>query len=207
MNKPIIIIGNGGHALVLTELLQMNNERILGFTAPEQQQNKLGLNYLGNDESILKYDANEVELVLGIGSLKPNSIRTKIFNFFKEKGYVFKICIHPHAIVSPSASLGEGVQVMAGAIVQTYVQIKNNSIINTGAKIDHECIIEDNVHIAPGSVLSGNVHVCKNVHVGTNSTIIQGIQIGEATLIAAGAVVVNDIKSYSKVMGVPAKEV
>lgn len=207
MNKPIIIIGNGGHALVLTELLKMNNQKILGFTAPQKQPNAFGLAYLGNDESILNYNPNEIELVLGIGSLSPNNIRIKIFNLFKEKGYTFKTCIHTHAIISPTAVVEEGAQIMAGVVIQPFAQIKKNTIINTGVKIDHECTICENVHIAPGSVLSGNVHIDNNVHVGTNSTIIQGIHIGEATLVAAGSVVTKNIKDHCKVMGIPAKEV
>lgn len=207
MNKPIIIIGNGGHALVLTEILQMNGEKILGFTAPEKQQNIFGLNYLGTDNTILSYMPNEVELVLGIGSLSPNNIRSKIFDLFKSKGYTFKTCVHPSAIISSSATVEEGAQIMAGVVIQPFVHIKKNAIINTGVKIDHGCMIEENVHIAPGSVLSGNVCIGKNVHVGTNATIIQGIQVGEFALIAAGAVVVKNIKNHCKVMGVPAKEV
>lgn len=207
MNKPIIIIGNGGHALVLTELLLMNNYNVLGFTAPNEEENKFGLAYLGTDEQILNYKSDEVELVLGVGSIRPSGIRKKIFNFWKGKGYHFKTCIHPTAFVSQTATLNEGAQIMAGVIIQPFVEIGENTIINTGAKIDHECKIKSHVHVAPGTVASGNVQIGSNTHIGTGSKIIQGIHIGENSMVAAGAVVVKDIKDNSTVMGIPAKEV
>lgn len=207
MNKPIIIIGNGGHALVITEILIQNHRKILGYTAPEEEKNNFGLPYLGTDEVVLKYNSQEVDLAMGIGSIEPNNIRARIFKEFKEKGYHFTSCIHPKAIISDTATLSEGVQVMAGAIIQPFVQIHNNTIINTGASIDHECSIGENVHITPGAVLSGNVHIESNCHIGTGATVIQGIHIGANSMVAAGAVVVNNIGYNCKVMGVPAKEV
>lgn len=207
MNRPIIIIGNGGHALVVTEILIQNHREILGYTAPEKTKNKFSLPYLGTDEAILNYNFQEIELAMGIGSIEPNSKRSKVFKQFKEKGYNFTSCIHPKALISETAIIDEGVQIMAGAIVQPFVQIHSNTIINTGASIDHECLIGENVHVAPGSVLSGNVHIEKNCHIGTGAIVIQGIRIGTNSMVAAGAVVVNNIGCNRKVMGVPAKEV
>ena len=207
MNKPIIIIGNGGHALVLTEILMLNHREIIGYTAPSKENNLFGLSYLGSDDIISTYDTNQIELVLGIGSIQPNNIRMKIFQHFKKLGYHFAECIHPTAIISSTAIIQEGVQVMAGAIIQPFVHIKQNVIINTGVQIDHECKVGEHVHLAPGTILSGNVKVARNVHIGTGTKIIQSIVVGENSMIAAGSVVVNNISINSKVMGVPAKEV
>lgn len=207
MNKPIIIIGNGGHASVLTEILLAKGEEIIGFTALNLEDNDFGLSYLGRDENILNYQPSEIELVLGLGMIQPSPIREKIFNDFRSRNYRFKSIIHPSAIISPSVNLGQGIQIMAGAIIQTNTKIADNTIINTGAIIDHDCQIGSQVHIAPGTKLSGNVHIQKGTHIGVGVTIIQGIRIGENCLIGAGAVVINDIKSNVKAFGVPAKEV
>ena len=39
MNKLIIMIGNGGHASVLTEMLLSQKETIIGYTAPTTEEN------------------------------------------------------------------------------------------------------------------------------------------------------------------------
>lgn len=82
MSKPVIILGNGGHAAVLTEVLLMLDRDILGFTAPEYQGNHYSIPYLGTDECIDQYSPNEVELVLGIGTVHINQIREKIYKQF-----------------------------------------------------------------------------------------------------------------------------
>lgn len=207
MNKPIIIIGNGGHALVLAEILLLNHREILGYTAPSKKSNSFGLHYLGTDDVILTYDAKQVELVLGVGSIQPNNVRMGIFQQFKELGYCFANCIHPTAILSSTATIQEGVQIMAGVIVQPFVKIHPNVIVNTGVQIDHECEIFEHVHLAPGTILSGNVKIYPNVHIGTGAKIIQSISIGENSMVAAGAVVVKNVPMNRKVMGIPAKEV
>lgn len=207
MNKPIILLGNGGHASVLTEILLLQNRNILGFTAPEKQTNSYGLAYLGTDELIETYNPEEVELVLGLGTVCISTIRQSIFEEMKKRGHTFTTCIHPKAIISSTAILAEGVQIMAGTIVQPHAQIGENTIINTGSIIEHDCVIGSHVHVAPGVTLSGNVHIGDESHIGTGTSIIQGIKIGGNTLIGAGAVVISNIGTHKKAFGVPAKEV
>lgn len=207
MNNPIIILGNGGHASVLTEMLLLQGRKILGFTAPEEQRNFYGLAYLGTDEIVVTINPEKVDLVLGIGTVNMSTVRHSLFEELKNLGYRFATCVHPTAIISSTATLAEGVQVMAGAIVQPHVQIRENTIINTGSIIEHDCVIGAHVHVAPGVTLSGSVHIGDYSHIGTGSSVIQGIEIGSNSLIGAGAVVISNIGTNKKAFGVPAKEV
>ncbi len=207
MNKPIILIGNGGHASVLTEILLEEKRKIIGFTSPQNEKNRYCIPYIGEDHEIFQFNRNEIELVLGVGSVNNSMLRQKLYNYFKDRGYIFTNVIHPHSIVSPSVQIGEGVQIMAGSIIQTSTMLADNIIVNTGAKVDHDCKIESHVHIAPGVVISGGVTVKEGTHIGTGSTIIQGITIGMNCLVGAGAVVTKNVRENVKVIGVPAKEV
>lgn len=207
MNKPVIIIGNGGHSIVLIDILLKQKRTIIGFTAPGNQENRLGITYLGTDDIIYSFGKNDIELVLGLGSINVSNVRAKIFSEFKEKGYTFSNVIHPSAIISPYSTVGEGVQIMAGTVTEAFSEIADNTIINTSAIINHDCRIGKHCHIAPGSTLSGNVTVGDLTLVGTGSTVIQNVQIGSQVLIGAGALVLYDIKNNSKAFGVPAKEV
>lgn len=206
-NKPLIVIGNGGHASVLTELLQNQQYEILGFTSPTREVNNTGLKYLGPDEIIFDIDPKQIQLVLGIGMMGPISVRQQIYKMFVDKGYCFANVIHSSAIIAPSVRLGNGVQIMAGVILQTNSQIADNIIVNTGSIIEHDCNIESNVHIAPAVKLLGHVKVGNGTFIGSGSTIIQGINIGTDCLIGAGSLVLNNIHDGIKAYGVPAKEV
>jgi sugar O-acyltransferase (sialic acid O-acetyltransferase NeuD family) len=207
MNKPIILIGNGGHSAVLTEILLQQNRTIIGFTATELQENRLGLSYLGTDDIISTFHTTDIELVLGIGSVNVSSLRATIFNHFKQKGYTYASVIHEKAIVSPYAHLGEGVQLMAGSIIQSFTTIADNTIVNTSSSVDHDCYIGSHCHIAPGSTLSGSITVGSGTHIGAGVVIIQNVTIGSQVLIGAGSLVLKSVNDYGKVYGVPAKEV
>lgn len=207
MNKPIIIIGNGGHASVLVETLIAQQREIKGYTAPQEEENGFNLSYLGTDDIITGYDPNEVALVLGLGTIEVSAYRKSIFEYFVAKGYTFANVIHPTAMVASSVKIGHGIQIMAGAILQTNSAIADNSIINTGSVIDHDSLIGHHVHVAPGSTLSGGVKIGNGCHIGIGTSIIQGITIGNETVIGAGSVVVKNIGDRKTAYGVPAKEV
>lgn len=209
-DKPIIIIGAGGHAQVLLDtLLCMGNSNILGFTDVNAQlwgQRLLNFPILGGDEVLDRYSPENILLVNGLGSIGSTSLRQKIFLQKKLLGYHFASVIHPSAIISSFVELGEGVQILAGAVVQTNCKIAENVIINTRAILDHDCIIAAHSHIAPNAVLSGGVLLGAGVHVGTGACVIQGITAGSESIIGAGAVVISNVSAKTKVIGIPARE-
>lgn len=209
MKTSIIIIGAGGHAKVLIETLQLMPQveivGLLDVRAEKAGQVVAGVKILGTDEAIHAYPPSEVQLVNGIGSVDLPLRRMQIFNRFKARGYTFFSVIHPRAYISKSAICGEGLQIMAGGIIQTECRLGANVLVNTGALIDHESCIHDHVHIAPGSVICGNVTLGAHAHIGTGAVIMQGRKVGERCLVAAGAVVIHDIAAGMRVVGVPAK--
>lgn len=207
MAKALVIIGAGDHAKVLLDILLEQGAKVLGLADKFVPRGTMiyGVPVLGDDDEVLKYSPEKIELVNGIGSVKSLTLRSKIFNIYKEKGYTFKTVIHSSAIVSNRARLTESTQILARAVVNTDAEIGENTIINTGVIVEHGCIIGKNCHIAPGCVLSGCVTVGERTHIGTGSTIIQGITIGSNVLLGAGSVVVKDIEDNSKAYGVPAR--
>lgn len=207
MSKPIIIIGDGRHAAVLVEILISQNRKVIGYTSLRSGNKLSGLPYLGKDNVIATYGTEEIELVLGLGTVNVATHRKKIFEMFITQGYTFANVVHSSTIISPSVQVGQGVQIMAGSVLQTNVRVLENTIINTGTIIDHDCFIGKHTHIAPGTTLSGGVRIGENCHVGTGTSIIQGITIGNETLIGAGSVVVSNVGNKKKAFGVPAKEV
>lgn len=210
MTLPVIVIGGGGHSRVLIDSLLRQSHKVLGFTDIEPQvqlSSFRGIPCLGNDGIINNYAPSEIGLVNGMGSIGSVDLRKRIYETFIAKGYSFPSIIHPSAIIASDVIFGEGVQVMAGAIIQTSCRIGNNTIINTRASVDHDCVIGANVHIAPGVTLSGGITVGDSVHIGCGATIIQQVNLHESSIIGAGAVVLNDVPAHRTYVGVPAKEV
>lgn len=205
---PVIILGAGGHAGVLLEMLQMLDYLVIGATdsnESRQQQTWRTTQIIGNDECVLQYAAHEVMLVNGLGSVGSTHYRRQLFEKFKRLNYCFLSLIHPSAIVSSSAVMGEGCQILAGAVVNSHAQLADNVLINTRAVIEHDCQIASHCHIASGAVLCGGVRLAAGAHVGAGATVIQGMQVGAQSVIAAGAVVTHSVADGKVVKGVPAK--
>ncbi len=206
MSLPALIIGAGGHARVLIEALTKSGTAILGCVAKEAPIRWIpSIPFLGDDEALLRHTPSSVVLINGIGSTARPDLRRDVFLRFKQKGYHFGTVAHPAAILPSDILLGEGAQVMAGAILQPGCRVGDNAIVNTGAVVDHDCRIGAHVHVAPGAVLSGDVTVGEGAHVGTGARVIQGVEIGAGAVVGAGAAVVRDVPPGARVAGVPAR--
>lgn len=205
--KPVIILGGGGHAKVLAEILLRTGQQIIGFTDPDADALLFdGIPYLGTDKVVLEHRRDEILLVNGLGSVGDTGGRRKLFATFCEKQYQFAGLTHPGAIVGHLAvDTGQGCQILAGAIINPGTRLGDNVIINSGAVVEHDCHIGDHVHISPGAVICGGCHIGDGVHIGAGAVIIQGIEVGHGTVVAAGSVVVADVEPLTLVAGVPAK--
>lgn len=210
MSHPeLLLIGAGGHARVLLDALMLTGARVAGLldADPGLAGGKvLGYPILGGDEVLRQREPGWCALVNAIGSTKSMARRRALYLELSAQGHRFASVLHPAATVSRHAATEQGVQIMAGAVIQACARIGVNSIVNTGATVDHDCRIGAHVHVAPGATLSGDVHVGDETHVGCGATVIQGVRIGARCTVAAGAVVLRDVPDGSTVAGVPARE-
>jgi sugar O-acyltransferase (sialic acid O-acetyltransferase NeuD family) len=196
----IIILGGGGHASVVADALRVAGDNVLGFTdlTPGGDWLPGNIKCLGTDDVIAGYEPGSVRLALGIGSVRPSPERMKLFEEYRSRGYRFVTVIHPSAVIAGDAELGEGAQIMAGAIVQPGCKIGEGTIINTRASIDHDCRIGRFVHVAPGATLSGGVTLGDGCHVGVGAVIVQQVTIGTHAFVTAASLVKSDVSSNSK---------
>jgi UDP-perosamine 4-acetyltransferase len=194
--KPIVVLGGGGHARVVIDSLLACGATIEGLVDPALvagTDGVLGVRVLGGDEALGGRDPASVLLANGIGSVQSTERRRARFEHFRALGFQFAHVIHPAATLARDVERAEGVQVMAGAVVQSGASLGRNTLVNTRASLDHECRIGDHVHVAPGATLSGGVAVGEGSHVGTGAVVIQGVRIGRHCVIGAGAVVLKDV--------------
>ncbi len=207
---PCIVIGGGGHARVLIAALRRLDRTILGITVADPAtagKEVGGAPVLGTDEILARYDPTTIRLINGIGSVGDMTARRAVFERLTEQGFRFATLVHPQAFCESDADLGDGVQIMAGALVQIGCRVGANTIVNTRASVDHDCRIGAHCHIAPGVTLSGGVHIGDASHIGVGAVVIQGIEIGPGALVAAGSAVTTAVAPGVRVGGVPAREI
>lgn len=201
MNKEdqgrIILYGGGGHAAVMADCIRDRGWNLAGIIADQAPARDWGqVPWLGPYNPSLVQDAF---LLLAIGD---NGTRKALDAKCREA--VFSTIIHQSAMVSPSASIGEGSALFHGTIVQAGTWVGRHVIMNTAASVDHDCILGDYVHIAPGVRLCGNVHVGEGTLIGVGACIKPGVRIGAWAVIGAGAAVVADVPDGALIGGVPA---
>ncbi len=203
----LILLGAGGHATVLAEILRTAGAPLLGLCAPRPPAPGLltTLSYLGGDEAVEQHAPDRVRLVNGLGSSAATSARAALFRRFHEAGYPFAEVRHPSAIINPSARTGEGLQTLAGSLINSEARLGDNVLINSHAVVEHHGDIGDHCHVASGAVLCGDCRLEPGVHVGAGAVIKQGVRVGAGAVIAAGAVVIADVPAHTLVAGVPAR--
>ncbi len=191
MNR-LIIIGAGGHGSVVADASAVPSVFI------DENESMEGV--IGKPSELHSIITDDDGVVVAIGD---NRTRLAKLDAIDQLTTV----VHNNAIVSDSATLGDGTVVFAGAIINVNVKIGVGCIVNTGATVDHDCELGDGVHISPGANLGGNVRVGDCSWIGIGACVKHGVTIGNNVIVGAGAAVVQDVPDNVTVVGVPAKEI
>jgi len=187
------LYGASGHAKVIIDILKAS-----GITVDTLFDDDKSINDLMSIPVRHQWHG-ESPIIISIGN---NIFRKQVA---EKLDCQFGTAIHPSAVISPTATIGEGSVVMQGGIIQSSVMVGRHCIVNTGASIDHECIIEDYVHVSPQAVLCGNVHIGEGAWIGASAVVIPGVKVGKWSVVGAGSVVVHDVPDGAVAYGNPCR--
>jgi len=189
--KKIIIIGSGGHAnSVLDVVLSLKKFKFSGFV----DKNKRKPNVIGSDRDLNKIFKKIKYAVIGVGQIQSSDIRKKLFSKLKKIGYKLPTIISSTSYVSRSASIGEGTVVMHGAIINSNAKVGKNNIINSKALLEHDVLIGDHCHVSTNSTINGYTEVGDNTFIGSNATLVNNIKIAKSKFIKAGSLIKRSLK-------------
>lgn len=209
MTPPVLLWGGTGQAKVLRGALRLTGHEVvavidrnpavispfqdLPLSRPEQL-----------DELLRLYPG--LSFVVAIGG-EHGKTRLEVHRALVARGLAPLTVVHPTAHVAADARLGEGAQVLMGALVAAEAELGQATIVNTGAQVDHECRIGDGVHLCPGVKLAGCVQIDAFATLGTGAVVLPRVHIGEGAVVGAGAVVRSDVAPRAIVVGVPARTI
>ncbi|MHA6486783.1 acetyltransferase [Bacillus cabrialesii] len=204
--RNVAIVGDGGHGKVIRELINARSDTRLAAVLDDKFRTfEAGKEwYTGPLEAIseVRRLIPDVLFLIAIGN---NSVRKHLTERLGLKKEDFITLIHPSAIVSKSAVIGEGTVIMAGAIIQADARIGAHCIINTGAVAEHDNQLSDYVHLSPRVTLSGAVAVQEGAHIGTGANVIPQLTIGSWSIVGAGSAVIRSIPDRVTAAGAPAR--
>lgn len=86
-------------------------------------------------------------------------------------------------------------------------------MIDMNAVLGGRATVGKNCHIGAGAVLAGVIEppsanpvvIEDDVLIGANAVILEGVRVGKGAVVAAGAVVTQDVPPHTVVAGIPAK--
>ena len=121
--------------------------------------------------------------------------------------------IEPGAIIRDQVTIGDQAVIMMGAIINIGAEIGEKTMIDMGAVLGGRATVGKNCHVGAGTVLAGVIEppsaqpviIEDDVVIGANAVVLEGVRVGQGAVVAAGAIVIEDVAPYTVVGGVPAR--
>ena len=186
MSKRVIVIGAGGHGRSVAEaILLLGRDELVGFVDDGADANAKVWTYpiLGRTNSLHTLRALADTVVVAIGN---NAVREKLHARVRDAGFELLNVIHPAAFVSPTATLGAGCAVMAGAVVGTEAQLGEGVIVNCGATVDHHCRVRAFGHLGVNACMAGGSVLGHRAWMQAGAALGYGVKIAADTVLEPG---------------------
>jgi sugar O-acyltransferase (sialic acid O-acetyltransferase NeuD family) len=208
--RRLLIWGAGGHGKVVADVARAAGYSVVGFV--DADPSRVGSVVEPDGTAVVMDETSLFEsldrparpfdaLAIGIGN---NQARLRACGRLDGRTPL-PVLVHPSAVVSPSATLGDATVVMPMAVVNPATCVGIAVIVNTAAIVEHDCVVGDGAHLSPNSTLAGGVHVGSASWIGAGATVIQQVRVGQSSIVGAGAVVIRDVPDGVTVVGCPAR--
>ena len=187
--KSLLLIGCGGHARSLIDLIEASSDwRIHGLVGLHQQvgSSVLGYPVIGSDADLPSLVEECSSAILAIGQLPDSAPRERLAAQLEQLGFEFPVLISPQATVSRHAQLGPGSTLGHGVIVNAGAVVGNHCILNSRSLIEHDVHIGHHCHISTGVLVNGAVRVGSGSFIGSGAMIREGLILPPLTVVGAG---------------------
>lgn len=141
----------------------------------------------------------DIPVITAVGSA---FVRKKLVELWPHGNYCS--FVHSSSWVSSDSDIGIDVTIPPGVVINTNTTIGDHVLLNIGVTLSHDVVLGDYCTISPGVNIAGMTEVGQASFFGIGSTCIDHLKIGEGAVIAAGALVKENVKSFSMVAGIPA---
>lgn len=202
----MLLVGAGGHARVCIEALLDHAANVVvgAVSADGAGLDDLGVPMLGTeldiDGLVEQFDVTAICVAIG-----DNAARQRVGESLADGGHSLASAVSRSAVVSRTAELGPGIQLIAGSVVNAATRLGVGTIVNTNASVDHDCAVGEYVHIAPGVAIGGGATIGDRAFLGIGSRVLPGLTVGADAVVGGGGVVIRDVPPLAVVVGNPAR--
>lgn len=205
-----IVIGAGGHARSVIGVLRDIGCGIAGVLADGGRSGEVwpGIEWLGDlahaSATLQRLPGSVCVMAIGDNYQRLRLLREIQADYPEAR---FPVVVHPSAVVSGDAKLGQGAVLMPGAIVMAGCQLGSFTLVNTRASLDHEGVLAEGASLAPGAVTGGRASIGRRSFIGMGAVVTHGVRIGDDSVLGAGALLLQDLPERVVAYGSPARVV
>lgn len=165
------IVGTTSHKITAPEQLEAATETEISFIG-----NKKYEKFWASSKACLAIVNQDISIEPGenrafIKVKNADLAMSQVLELFAPPTPIFKIDIHPSAIIDETAIIGKGTKIGAGSYIGPYVKIGANVTIYPNVTILDECTIGNDSVIWPGAVMRERCHIGNNCILHPNCTI------------------------------------
>jgi sugar O-acyltransferase (sialic acid O-acetyltransferase NeuD family) len=184
----ILIYGSKEFAATVSELARHCGHEVAGMI----DDINTGPSILGGLDIVAqKYLPQEYGVAIAIG-YNNLAARWAVWKKIKAVGYYAPALIHPHAYVADSAIVGEGVMVMAGAMLDVRTTLGELAVVWPGVCVNHDSKIGANTFLSPSAIVCGATIVGSHVFVGAGVVIVDHVQVPDGKFVKAASCYIGD---------------
>lgn len=204
VDQPWVVLGAGGHARSLTDVLRSQSRGPFLFVTPEGHlPHWVPPASEAIAEAELRLDrVTNYRWLLAVGD---NSIRERFLNSTVPADASLPPLIADSATIAGDAVLGRGVVVLEHAHIGSGAIVGEGTIINTAAVVEHDAKIGPYVHVAPHSTVLGSAQIGARSLVGAGCIVLPALRVGQDVKLGAGCVVIDDVRRGVTAVGLPAR--
>jgi acetyltransferase EpsM len=203
---PLVLLGAGNFAEEIADVAsECDGVDVIGLIEGIDRDRckspRLGLPVHWIDDLANELDLDRCRAVCAVGSVRRKGFIAQA----KRQGLRFTTLVHPSALVSTTAELGEGTIIGKRAIIAAGTGLGRHVIVNRGATVGHHVRIGDHTTISPAANIASSVTVGDCTYIGMGANVIDHKSVGACSVVGAGAVVIRDIPDRVLAVGVPAR--
>ena len=203
----MLVVGAKGHAVEVLQCLGViEHEHLVFFddVTPDQPDT------LFETYPVLRTPAQaqcylastDPRFALGLGG--PH-LRRRLVAQLQAWGGQLTSVIASTAVVSPFSTVGLGVNIMQHTLVSPTARLGEGVLLNAGAAVHHDSVVGDYCEIAPGARILGHCRIEQGCWIGASAVILPGVVVGRDAIIGAGAIVTRPVEAGTTVVGIPAR--
>ena len=180
----VLIYGSREFGEVVRSLVDDTRHSFRGFIDDVHT----GPDVLGNwNECIAQHSPTDTGVIIAVG-YKDLDARWNVYQRVRAAGFCVPQLVHPQAWVAPTASIADGVILMARSVVDCGADLDELSVLWPGAVVNHNSAIGRNAFLSPNSTVCGCCQVGRDTFIGAGAVVADHTQVPDRSFVKAASI-------------------